>query len=89
MSDAGFHKLVFGSTIEEPQKTLPFSCRLEVDLFADIAAFADHFGTTRTFVVQTLLRSSILDLYRDLDTKNLAEIEGKAQGYADQLNEEK
>lgn len=87
MSDSDFHQAVFGSPIEESQKTFPFSLRLECDTFSEISSIASHFGTTKTFVVQTLLKSGLADLYQSLDHKTCTQIQAAAEAFAESLLE--
>lgn len=89
MSDADFHKAIFGSVIPETQPTFPFSCRLEADMYADIAAISSHFNTTKTFVVQSLLKSALADFYSTLDHKHCTAIQAASEGYAQSLLEGK
>ena len=89
MSDSEFHRLVFGTTIDEPPKTMTFSCRFDVEVYSDISAIAQHFGTTKTFVAQTLLKSALCDFFATLDPKHSASIEGLSQAMQDQINEGK
>lgn len=89
MSDSDFHRLVFGSPIEEPPKTMPFSCRFDVDVYADISAIAQHFGTSKTFVAQTLLKSALCDFFSTLDPNHAGPIQGIAEGLLDSISEGK
>lgn len=89
MSDSDFHRLVFGTTVDEPPKTIAFSGRLDLEIYCDISAIAQHFGTTKTFVVQTLLKSALCDFFATLDPKHSASIQGMSQGLQDHHNEGK
>lgn len=89
MSDSDFHRLVFGSPIDEPPKTMTFSCRFDVEVYSDISAIAQHFGTTKTFVAQTLLKSALCDFFATLDPKHSASIQGLSEGLQESLTEGK
>jgi hypothetical protein len=86
MSDSDFHNLVMGHPIEEPPKTVTFSARLDVDVYAHITCIAQYFGSNKTFVVQTLLKSAIAHLYA---STNLGEVEANAEAYLEHLKEGK
>jgi hypothetical protein len=89
MSDSDFHTLVMGHPIQEPPKTVTFSCRLDVEIYADIAAISEYFGSSKTFVAQTFLKAALADFFKNLDPKNCGAIQAASESYAESLLEGK